>query len=104
MNTTLITTYFLLLILTLTYGLPNEKQIKEEIMELGKKQYDNDPKKMFTAFDRNKNGKLEDAEVRVLLQESGGYKWTLKIVTDRLIHTLDKDGDHAVSYDEIPFK
>ena len=94
--------YSVLFIFHLSNGLPNEKQVRNELFELGKNKYDSDPKKMFTAYDRNGDGKLEDSEVRVLLQESGGYKWVLGIITDRLIHTLDKNGDHAISFDEIP--
>ena len=101
MNSLILTFYLLILSFTLLNGLPNEKQVREEIIELGKKEYDSNPKKMFAAFDLNKDGKLEDSEIRTLLQKSGGYNWTLKIITDRLIHYLDKNGDHAVSYDEI---
>lgn len=102
MNSIILIIYLLMLTVTYSNGLPNEKQVREEILELGRKEYGSSAKRMFAAFDRNNDGKLEDSEIRTLLQKSGGYKWTLKIVTDRLIHSLDKNGDHAVSYDEIP--
>ena len=95
---------FCLLLFTcpLSNCLPNEKQIREELFELGRKKYGSDSKKMFTAYDRNEDGKLDDSEVRVMLQEAGGYNWLLGTITHRLIHALDKNGDHAVSYEEIP--
>ena len=102
MNVIILILALLLFTYPLSNCLPNEKQIREEIFELGKIKYNSDAKKMFSAYDRNGNDKLDDSEIRVLLQESGGYKWTLGIITDRLIHTLDKNGDHAISSDEIP--
>ena len=105
MNTCVLLCTLFLVVLSVSSSLigDKEEQIKMEVKNYLEKEYDFSWRKMFDALDTDGDGKIVSGELKVLFEKSGGHGWFVQgIIAGKMIERLDKNGDDAISFEEIP--
>lgn len=81
---------------------PNVAELKQKVARLVREHFSHDYKKTFEHYDGNHDGTMTKDEIKKLLSDAGiGNAITRGAWADGVLHALDLDNDHGVSWAEF---